>query len=48
MIKIINLVADAIITLKPNLQYTLSGSPTNEAEFNANFQRVTGENPNGS
>ncbi len=48
MIKIINLVADAIITLKPNLQYTLSGSPTNEAEFNANFQRVTGENPNGT
>ena len=48
MIKIINLVADAIITLKPNLQYTLSGSPTNEAEFNANFQRVTGEDSDGT
>ena len=48
MIKIINLVADAIMTLKPNLQYTLSGSPTNEAEFNANFQRVTGEDSDGT
>ena len=48
MIKIINLVADAIMTLKPNLQYTVCGSPTNEADFNANFQRVTGENSNGT
>ena len=48
MIKIINLVADAIMTLKPNLQYVLNGFPTNEAEFNASFQRVTGENSNGT
>ena len=48
MITIINLVADAIMTLKPNLQYTLNGSPTNEAEFNANFQRVTGEDSDGT
>ena len=48
MIKIINLVADAIMTLKPNLQYVLNGFPTNEAEFNASFERVTGENSNGT
>ena len=48
MIKIINLVADAIMTLKPNLQYVLNGFPTNEAEFNANFQRVTGEDSDGT
>ena len=48
MIKIINLVADAIMTLKPNLQYVLNCFPTNEAEFNASFQRVTGEDSNGT
>ena len=48
MITIGNLVADAIMTVKPNLQYVLNGSPTNEAEFNASFQRVTGENSNGT
>ena len=48
MITIGNLVADAIMAVKPNLQYVLNGSPTNEAEFNASFQRVTGENSNGT
>ena len=48
MITIGNLVADAIMAVKPNLQYVLNGFPTNEAEFNASFQRVTGENSNGT
>ena len=36
------------MTLKPNLQYVLNGFPTNEAEFNASFERVPGENSNGT
>ena len=45
---IINKIAEAIRITKPNLQYRLVGTPTNETEFNEKFQRVTGENPNGT
>jgi hypothetical protein len=41
-------VADAITALIPEEQWVLRGEPTTEAEFNAMFRRVIGEDDNGS
>ena len=41
-------VAEAITALIPEEQWVLRGEPTTEAEFNAMFRRVIGEDDNGS
>ena len=41
-------VADAITALIPDEQWVLRGEPTTEAEFNAMFRRIIGEDDNGS
>ena len=41
-------VADAIMALIPDEQWVLRGDPTTEAEFNAMFRRVIGEDENGT
>ena len=41
-------VADAIVALIPDEQWVLRGDPTTEAEFNAMFRRIIGEDDNGS
>ena len=41
-------VADAIVAIIPDEQWVLRGEPTTEAEFNAMFRRVIGENGDGT
>ncbi len=41
-------VTDAIAALIPHEQWVLRGDPTTEAEFNAMFRRIIGEDDNGS
>ena len=48
MIVITNLVTESITTTKPNIEFVLLNTPTNETEFNAYFKRITGVDSNGS
>ncbi len=48
MIVITNLVTESITTIKPNIEFVLSGVPTNETEFNAQFKKITSVNSNGT
>ena len=41
-------VADAIVAIIPDEQWVLRGEPTTEAEFNAMFRRIIGENEDGT
>ena len=41
-------IADAITALIPDEQWVLRGEPTTEAEFNAMFRRIIGEDENGT
>ena len=41
-------IADAIVALIPEEQWVLRGEPTTEAEFNAMFRAIKGEDANGT